>query len=89
MLHGITSNNTFYILEKFYWGPWGYNTNGVVGAYVTAGARLHMYSYLDKLQQYSYLDKLQHRAIYCDTDSVFVQPSDEAALVEPGTTWAP
>ena len=34
---------------------------------------------------YKYVDKLQERAIYCDTESViFVQPSDEAALVESG-----
>ena len=52
------------------------HTNEVVGAYVTAVAGLHLYSYLDRLQE---------RAIYCDTDSVlFVQPSDEAALVETG-----
>ena len=47
-----------------------------MGAYVTAGTRLHLYTYLDRLQQ---------RAIYCDTDSVlFVQPSDESALVGSG-----
>jgi hypothetical protein len=52
------------------------HTNEVFGAYVTAGARLHLYKYLDKLQE---------RAIYCDTDSVlFVQPSAETPLVETG-----
>ena len=48
----------------------------VIGAYVTAGARLHLYKYLDKLQE---------RAIYRDTNSVlFVQPSAESPLVETG-----
>jgi len=51
-------------------------TNAVIGAYVTDGARLHLYTYLDMLQ---------HRALYCDTDSVlYVQPRDELALVETG-----
>ena len=41
-----------------------------------AGARLHLYSYLDRLQE---------RSIYWHTDSVvFVQPRDEPALVETG-----
>ena len=51
-------------------------TNEVIGSYVTAGARLHLYSYLDRLQQ---------MALYFDTDSImFVQPRDESALVEIG-----
>jgi len=50
------------------------HTNKVFGAYVTAGARIHLYSYLDRLQE---------RALYCDTDSImFVQLRDEPALVE-------
>ena len=52
------------------------HTNEVIGAYVIAGARLHLYKYLDKLQE---------RAIYFDTDSViFVQTSGESPLVETG-----
>jgi len=44
--------------------------------YVTAAARLHLYSYLDRLGE---------RALYCDEDSVlFVEPRDEPALVETG-----
>jgi len=35
-------------------------TNEVIGAYVTAGARIHLYGFLDKLQG---------KAIYTDTDS--------------------
>jgi len=53
-----------------------HHTNKVIGAYVTVGARLHLYKYLDRLQE---------RAIYCDTDSVIlVQPSAESPLVETG-----
>jgi len=52
------------------------HTNDVIGSYVTAGARLHLYRYLDELQE---------RALYTDTDSVlFIQPRDGAALVEIG-----
>jgi len=52
------------------------HTNDVIGSYVTAGTRLHLYSYLDKLQE---------MALYTDTDSVvFIQPRDGAALVEIG-----
>ena len=52
------------------------HTNEVIGAYVTAGARIHFYRYLDRLQE---------NAIYCDTDSViYVQPRDEPSLIEPG-----
>jgi hypothetical protein len=37
------------------------HTNEVIGAYVTTGARLKLYTYLDSLEE---------RAIYCDIDSV-------------------
>ena len=52
------------------------HTNEVIGAYVTAGARLHLYRHLGRLQE---------KALYCDTDSViFIQPRDEPQLVEIG-----
>jgi len=52
------------------------HTNEVIGAYVTAGARIHLYRYLDRLRE---------NAIYCDTDSViYIQPRDETALIETG-----
>ena len=52
------------------------HTNEVIGAFVTAGARIYLYSYLDRLQD---------KAIYCDTDSViYIQPTDEPALVKRG-----
>jgi len=48
----------------------------VIGAYETAGARLHMYSYLDRLQE---------RVIYCDANSVvIVQTRGEPVFVETG-----
>jgi hypothetical protein len=47
--------------------------NEVIGAFVTAGARIHLYSYLDNLQD---------KAIYCGTDSVLcIQPNEGHALV--------
>jgi hypothetical protein len=82
---GIELANLVFASDEMVWASWRfirkdvpklYHTNEVVRAYVTAGARLHLYSYLDRLQE---------RAIYCDTDSViFEQPSDEAALVDTG-----
>ena len=52
------------------------HTNEVVGAYVTAGARIHLYRYLDRLGE---------KAIYCDSDSViYIQLRDEHNLIEPG-----
>ena len=52
------------------------HTNEVIVSYVTAGARLHLYGYVEKLKD---------RAIYCDTDSVvYIQPTDGPALVEIG-----
>jgi len=52
------------------------HTNDVIGSYVIAGARLHLYSYLDKLQE---------RALNTDTDSVvFIQAREGPALVEIG-----
>jgi len=50
------------------------HTNEAIASFVTAGARLHLYGYLDKLKVH---------ALYCDRDSViFVQPRDETALVK-------
>jgi hypothetical protein len=52
------------------------HTNDVIGSFVTAGARLHLYSYLDRLKEHG---------LYCDTDSViFLQQRDDAALVKTG-----
>ena len=55
------------------------HTNDVIGAYVTDGARIHLYSYLDKLQQ---------RALYCDTDCViYMQPNFEPHWLKRETVW--
>jgi len=52
------------------------HTNEIIGAYVTAGARIHLHRYLDRLRG---------NAIYCDTDSViYIQPRDEPELIETG-----
>jgi hypothetical protein len=52
------------------------HTNDVIGSFVTAGARIHLYGYLDRLVD---------RALYFDTDSViYVQPKDQPLLVETG-----
>jgi hypothetical protein len=52
------------------------HTNEVIGAFVTASARIHLYSYLDRSQD---------KAIYCGIDSViYVEPADELPLVETG-----
>jgi hypothetical protein len=48
-----------FIEEKI---PSLHHTNEVIGAYVTTGTRLKLYSYLGRLQQ---------KVLYCDTDSVF------------------
>ena len=83
---GIEVGNLIFASDKVVWDSWRFieedripnlrHSNEVIGAYVTAGARLLLYKYLDELQD---------RAIYCDTDSiVFVQPKDEATLVKFG-----
>ena len=52
------------------------HTNEVIGAYGTAGARIHLYVFLVRLREI---------AIYCDTDSViFIQPSAEPWLIATG-----
>ena len=49
------------------------HTNEAIASFVTAGARLHLYGYLDKLNEH---------ALYCDTDSlIFVQRRDEVAHI--------
>jgi len=53
------------------------HTIEVLGAYFTAGARIHLYRYFDRLGE---------NAIYCDTDSlIYIQPRDETKLIETGT----
>jgi len=48
--------------------------NEVTGAYVAAGARIHLYRYFDRLGE---------KAMYCDTDYViYIQPRGEPPLFE-------
>jgi hypothetical protein len=86
VMPGIEVQNMVFASDYVVWIAWRYadeelvpslrHTNEVIGAYVTAGARIHLYSFLDRLQD---------KAIYTDTDSViYVQPSDEPTLVETG-----
>ena len=52
------------------------HTNEVIRAYVTAGARIQLYGYLNSLQE---------TALYCDTYSViYIQPTAEAPLFQIG-----
>jgi len=79
---GVEVQNVLFAGDDVVWISWQYSadervpslrhTNEVIGAYVTAGARIYLYSFLDKLQE---------KAIYTDTDSViFIQPGQEENL---------
>ena len=58
---GIQVANLMFASETVVWASWQFiaqervpsikHTYEVIGAYVTAGARIHLYSYLDRLQQ--------------------------------------
>jgi hypothetical protein len=67
----VSASRRFIAEEKI---PSLRHTNEDLGAYVTSSARVHLYSYLDRLQE---------KAFYCDTDSVFyIQREDESMLIE-------
>jgi len=52
------------------------HTNEVIGAYVTTGARL---------KHYTYIDALKEMVLYCDTDSViFIQKCGQPPAVTCG-----
>jgi len=52
------------------------HTNEVIAAYVTVGAIIHLYRYLDRLRE---------NAKYCSTDCVkYIQPRGEPQLIEKG-----
>jgi len=83
---GIELANLVFASDDVVWASWRFvaeeeipslrRTNEVIGAYVTAGSRLHLYYYLDRLKE---------RAIYCNTNSVvYVQPRNGTALVVTG-----
>jgi len=83
---GIEVTNLAFTSDDVIWISWKHaaeehitnlrHTNEFNGAYGTAGARIHLYHYLDRLGG---------RAIYCDTDSViYIQTKDEPNLIETG-----
>jgi len=70
--------NLAFASDDVVWISWKYSadedvpslrhTNKVIGAYVAAGARIHLYRYLHRLKE---------KAMYCDTVSViYIQPRD-------------
>jgi hypothetical protein len=58
---GIEVSNLLFAGDEFVWTSWRYiddekipslrHTNEAIGAFVTAGEYLHLYSYLDRLQE--------------------------------------
>jgi len=79
---GVEVQNMLFASDEVVWISWQHSadkrvpslrhTNEVIGAYVTAGARIHLYGFLDKPQD-------------TDTDSViFIQPKNVPALIETG-----
>jgi hypothetical protein len=77
---GIEMMSLLFASEDVVWLSWKFaaeeitpsirHKNEVIGAYVTTGARIHLYRYLDLLQE---------RALYCDTDSVLYSGSEWAS----------
>ena len=83
---GIEVTNLTFANDDVVWISWKFtaeervpslrHTNEVIGAYVTAGARIHLYRYLDRVGE---------NVLYCDTDSIlYVQPRDEPPLIDTG-----
>ena len=83
---GVEVMNLMLASDESVWLSWRFeaeeqvanlrHTNEVIGAYVTAGARIQLYGYLDRLQE---------TALYCDTDSkLFVLPIDGPKVVQTG-----
>jgi hypothetical protein len=83
---GIEVMNLIFASEEVVWLSWKFaeeeitptlrHINEVIGAYVTTGAPLHLYRYLDLLQE---------RALYCDTDYVFyIQDESKPSLIACG-----
>jgi len=57
------------------------HTKEVIGVYLTAGARIHLHRYLDRLEE---------NAMYCDTDSViYFQPKGDGTtkLIQTGNKF--
>ena len=83
---GIEVTNLLFASDDVVWVSWRYrdeeladtlpHTNEGIGAYVTTGARLRLYSFLERVGT---------RALYCDTDSViYVASTAEPPSIECG-----
>jgi hypothetical protein len=83
---GIEVTSMMFASDEVVWVSWRFSdeekipnlkhTNEVLGAYVTAGARLRLYHFLDRVQE---------NTLYCDTDSIiFVQKENEPPLIQCG-----
>jgi len=85
---GVEVQNVLFANDDVVWISWQYSadervpslrhTNEVMGAYVNAGARIHLYGFLDKLQE---------KAINTETDcAIFIQPGpkSEPTLIKTG-----
>lgn len=83
---GVEVMNMMFAGEKAVWVSWRFtaeeqipslrHTKEVIGAYVTAGAWIHLYSYLDRLQE---------NALHCGTHSIiYIQPTDGPQLFQTG-----
>ena len=83
---GIEVATLMFASDDVLWASWWYiaeekvhnlrNSNEVIGAYVNARARIHLYGYLDRLQK---------SALNCDTDFViYIQNTAELPLVKTG-----
>jgi len=83
---GIVVTNLTFASADVVWISWKHSakehvsglrhTKEVIATYVTAGARIHLYRYVDMLGE---------KAFYCDKDSVlYIQPRNESSLIETG-----
>ena len=83
---GTEVMNLVFASDDVVWIAWTYeaeeqvsclrHTNEVIGTYVTAASRMHLYRYLNRLGT---------NAIYCDTNSViYIQPKGAPQLIETG-----
>jgi len=81
---GVEVKNLAFVNDEVGYISWKYgaeeavpnlpHTNEVIGAYITAGARIHRYRYLDRLGE---------NAKYCATDSViYILPWGEPQLIQ-------
>jgi len=76
--------NLVFASDNGFWISWKYGaeenvpslrlTNDVIGSYITASARIHLYRYIARLRE---------NAIYCVMDTViYIQPRDETQHIQ-------